>query len=164
MNGRAERLVEVTLGSWEAVADATARQQECATRLALGWIGESIEMLMGQVEANLRLAETLTEQYKKQAEALQILTRESTEAWVNLLFAPVSDSGKATGASEGPARREAREDGRRLPVEDYDRLSIEEIIRRLEKLSSDEIVELKAYEKEHKNRASLLEPFDCALV
>ena len=51
-----------------------------------------------------------------------------------------------------------------MPVEDYDRLSIEEISRRLKKLSSDEIMKLKAYEEGHKNRASLLERFDRALV
>lgn len=164
MNGSAERLAEATLGSWEAVTDAAARQQEQLARLALGWTEESIEMLKGQAEANLRLAETLREQYEKQAEALEILTRESTGAWVDLLFAPVSGSGKATGASEGSARREAREDGRRLPVEDYDRLSIEEIRRRLEGLTAEEVRELKTYERAHKNRDSLMERFDRALA
>jgi hypothetical protein len=37
-----------------------------------------------------------------------------------------------------------------LPVEDYNRLSIEKISRRVEKLSSDEITELKAYEEQRK--------------
>ena len=45
-----------------------------------------------------------------------------------------------------------------------DRLSVEEISRRLEKLSSGEITKLKAYEKRHKKRSSLLERFDRALV
>ncbi len=108
MNGSAEWLAEVPLGSWEAVTDAAARQQECAARFALGWTAELIEMLNGQAAANLRLAETLTEQYEKQAGALQILTRESTEAWTDLLSVPVSGSGKATGASEESARQEAR--------------------------------------------------------
>lgn len=164
MNGSVERLAEATLGSWEAVADAVARQQEWAARFALGWTEESIGMLKGQAEANLRLAETLREQSEKQAEALQILMRESTVAWVDLLFASVLGSGEAAGASEGSARREAREDGRRLPVEDYDRLSVEEISRRLEGLTADEVRELKTYERAHKKRASLLEQFDSALV
>jgi hypothetical protein len=147
MNRSAERLAEATLASWDAVTDAAARQQEQLARFALGWTEESIEMLKGQAEANLGLAETLTEQYEKQAEALEILTRESTEAWVNLLFASVSGSGKANGASE-----------------DFDRLSVEEISRRLEKLSSREITKLKAYEERHKKHSSLLERFDRALV
>ena len=37
MNGGAERLAEATWGSWEAVTDAVARQQEQAARFALGW-------------------------------------------------------------------------------------------------------------------------------
>lgn len=113
MNASAERLAEATLASWDAVTDAAARQQEQLARFALGWTEESIEMLKGQAEANLGLAETLTEQYEKQAEALEILTRESTEAWVDLLFASVSVSGKAKGASDGSAPPEGGEDGRR---------------------------------------------------
>jgi hypothetical protein len=108
MNRSAERLAEATLASWDAVTDAAARQQEQLARFALGWTEESIEMLKGQAEANLGLAETLTEQYEKQAEALEILTRESTEAWVNLLFASVSRSGKANGASARPEGGEDR--------------------------------------------------------
>jgi hypothetical protein len=108
MNGSAQPLAESALGAWEAVADAAARQQERAARFALGWTGESIEMLKGQAEANLRLAETLREQYEKQAEALEILTWESTEAWMDLLIAPVFGSRKATDASEGSVHREAR--------------------------------------------------------
>jgi hypothetical protein len=51
-----------------------------------------------------------------------------------------------------------------LPVDDYNRLSVEDISRRLEKLGSGEITKLKAYEERHKNRSSLLERFDRALV
>ncbi len=145
MNASAERLAEATLASWDTVTDAAARQQEQLARFALGWTEESIEMLKGQAEANLGLAETLTEQYEKQAEALEILIRESTEAWANLLFASVSGSGKVNGAS-------ARPEG------------AEEISRRLEKLSSREITKLKAYEERHKKHSSLLERFDRALV
>jgi hypothetical protein len=109
MNASAERLAEATLASWDAVADAAARQQEQLARFALGWTEESIEMLKGQAEANLALTETLAEQYEKQSETLVILTRESTEAWVDLLFAPVSDAGKAKCTSDGSApRRGAR--------------------------------------------------------
>ena len=108
MNGSAQPLAESALGAWEAVADAATRQQERAARFALGWTEESIEMLKGQAEANLRLAETLREQYEKQAEALEILIRESTEAWMDLLIAPVLGSRKATDASEGSVHREAR--------------------------------------------------------
>ncbi len=64
-------------------------------------------MLREQAEANLRLAETLTEQSKKQADTLRILPRESTEAWTNLLVSPVSSSGAATDAAEGSAHHTA---------------------------------------------------------
>ena len=82
----AERLAEATLGSWPAVADAAVWQQGSAARFTLGWIERLIEMLREQAELRLRLAETLTGQFKKQAETSRILTRESTEAWTDLLF------------------------------------------------------------------------------
>jgi hypothetical protein len=136
MNGSAERLAEATLGSWEAVVDAAARQQERAARFALGWIEKSIGMLKEQAEANVRLMKTLTEQSEKQAEALRILTSESTEVLTELLFSPLPSSRQEVEvAQEAPRSKDAREDGGRSPVEDYDRLSIEEISRRLEGLS-----------------------------
>ena len=165
MNRSVEQLAEVTLGAWQAVADAAARQQEQASRLALGWTERSMEMLRGQAEAHHRLVKTLTAQSEKQAEALWALTRESTEVWMDLLFAPLPSSRQEMEVTEGTFRpKEGREDGRRVPIENYDRLSIEEISRRLENLRSDEITELKAYEEQHKNRASLLERFNRALA
>jgi hypothetical protein len=62
-----------------------------------------------------------------------------------------------------PALRGARIVGAEAVVV-LDRLSVEEISRRLEKLSSREITKLKAYEERHKKHSSLLERFDRALV
>lgn len=50
------------------------------------------------------------------------------------------------------------------PIDGYDRLSVEEIDPRLEQLDAREIEELKVYEKRHKNRGTLVERLDRALV
>lgn len=50
------------------------------------------------------------------------------------------------------------------PIDGYDRLSVEEISPRLEQLDAREIEELKVYEKRHKNRGTLVERLDRALV
>ncbi len=50
------------------------------------------------------------------------------------------------------------------PIEDYDRLTVKEITGRLGELDADEIKELKAYEKNNKNRVTLTERFDRSLV
>ncbi len=50
------------------------------------------------------------------------------------------------------------------PIEDYDRLTVKEITGRLGELDADEIKELKAYEKNNKNRVTLIERFDRSLV
>lgn len=51
-----------------------------------------------------------------------------------------------------------------LPIDSYDRLSIEEIGTRLVQLDAREVEELKDYEVRHKNRRLLLERLDRALV
>lgn len=162
MNGGTELLAGATRESWRAVADAAVRQQEQAARFALGWIDESIGMLKEQAEMNTRLTRTLAEQSEKQAEALHILARETTGALTDLLFAPIL--GKEPGAVEGDSQpAKERTNGQHLPIEDYDRLSVEEVSRRLEELDAKEKEELKTYERAHKNRPALIERFERSL-
>lgn len=162
INGGMELLAGATRESWRAVADAAVVQQERAARLTLGWIDESIGMLKGQAETNARLTRTLTEQSEKQAEALHTLARETTGALTDLVFAPIS--GEKPGAAEGDTRQaKERANGRHLPIEDYDRLSVEEVSRRLEELDAREKEELKTYERTHKNRPALIERFERSL-
>lgn len=49
---------------------------------------------------------------------------------------------------------------RDLPVRGYDRLTVSQVVQKLDSLSSNEIGEIKSYEKEHKNRKTLLEQID----
>lgn len=67
-----------------------------------------------------------------------------------------------------PARsrdeHESEDKNSELPIKDYDRLTVEEITRRLRGLSTDEIKEIKAYEQYNKNRVTLIERFDRSLV
>jgi hypothetical protein len=161
MNRAVQQLAEATLGSWRAVAEAAVRQQEQVARLALGWTEKSIGIIKGQAEANLRLMKTLTEQSEKQAETLRVLTSETTEVLTDLLFSPLPSSRQEVEVLQEAARSKAtREDGRRLPIEDYDSLSVEEISRRLGGLTATELRELKTYETAHKNRSSLMEHYD----
>ena len=52
------------------------------------------------------------------------------------------------------ARREAQQN---LPLDDYDDLSVEEVKTKAQGLSSEEIEEILAYEKQHENRKTLIE-------
>lgn len=51
-----------------------------------------------------------------------------------------------------------------LPVPDYDRLDVDEVVRRLEGLTAREVEKLEEYEKHHKNRPVLVERMDRSLV
>jgi hypothetical protein len=52
----------------------------------------------------------------------------------------------------------------RLPVDDYDRLGVEELGHRLEGLCVRDVEQLKAHEKRTRNRHSMMERLDRALV
>jgi len=81
------------------------------------------------------------------------LIGESFRAYVSLFYAPFS-----------PPRHGSRVEAADPPIEDYDRLTPEEVAGRLDELSAGEVEELKAYEKQNKGRAALIERFDRSLV
>lgn len=132
----------------EGVAAAQARNME----FVLGWIGGSVKMLGSQAEIGLRMMETVAEQTRKQQEVSRALVEGAVKTFAGLSQAPL--------VHEAGADR----NGRSLPIDDYDRLSVGEISSRLGRLTAREVEELKAYEKRHKNRVTLLERLDRALV
>jgi hypothetical protein len=47
-----------------------------------------------------------------------------------------------------------------LPISNYDELTVDEVSKKLEGLSVEEIEKVRVYEKQHKNRETLLEQID----
>ncbi|HEX2728440.1 MAG TPA: hypothetical protein VHM16_01725 [Rubrobacteraceae bacterium] len=148
-------MTETAHKTYEAFLDAVAAGQAQNVKLALGWIGGSVEMLKTQAEINLRVLEAVTEQSRRQQEVSRTLVSESVKTFVDLSYLP--------HAAEPVAEPETEGNGS-LPIEDFDRLSVEEIIRRLRELDAREVEEIKTYEKRHKNRAVILERLDRTLV
>lgn len=136
------------------LAEDTARLTEGNIRLLGGFFGDSMRMFEQQAEINRGVMQTLAEYSGKQQEILRTLVRGSLG--VGFLAFPF------THASGGASRSQT--DSRELPVKDYDRLSAEEISRRLESLDARQIERLKTYERRHKNRRSVLECLDRSLV
>jgi hypothetical protein len=161
-NGRANRamseLAEVTRETCRALADGAFAIQQQNAKLALSWVEHSVEALRDQAEANRETMQVLVQQSEKQQEALQTLAGESVRAGVDFLFSLLSPYRQEP-------RTEAREDGAddHLPIENYGELTVAEISEKLGDLSTEEIEQLKVYEKKYKNRTSLLERFDRAL-
>jgi hypothetical protein len=56
--------------------------------------------------------------------------------------------------------KKARKDAQDLPLNDYDELSVGEVEKKLHGLSKDDIEAVRSYEKNHKNRKTLLEKID----
>jgi hypothetical protein len=56
--------------------------------------------------------------------------------------------------------KKARKESRSLPLKNYDNLNAEEVEKKIKGLSQKEIRELRDYEKDHKNRKTLMESLD----
>ncbi|HEX6711271.1 MAG TPA: hypothetical protein VF068_13155 [Rubrobacter sp.] len=132
--------VDTTLESYRAVMEGVAAVQKQSMMFALGWIEK-------QAEINLRMVEMMMGQARRQQEASRVLVEGSVRVFDELPHAASTDA-----------------EERSLPIDRYDRLSIEEISTRLEQLDARGVEELKNYEVRHKNRLLLLERLDRALV
>ena len=58
------------------------------------------------------------------------------------------------------AAEEGRSDAERLPIEDYDMLTVTQVTQRLRGLSLEEVEQLRDYEAENRNRRSIMQRFD----
>ncbi len=101
----------------------------------------------------MKLACGLIEQSRKQQEVFRTLSKEPFEVYMDLLYAtsPRKEPQVGNGKPEPP-------------IEAYDQLSVKEITSRLGEFDAGEIQEIKAYEKNNKNRVTLIERFDRSLV
>ncbi|HET7480438.1 MAG TPA: hypothetical protein VFJ72_13080 [Rubrobacteraceae bacterium] len=152
-NGASGVLAEAVQNSYEAFVDGVAAAQARNMNFALGWIGSSTEMLKAQAEINLRVMEAVAEQSRRQREVSRTLVEESVRTFVDFAYGPLP----------GTAEPEAGGD-ENLPIDDFDRLTVEEIGSRLRGLDAREVEEIKTYEKRHKNRAMLMERLERALT
>lgn len=56
--------------------------------------------------------------------------------------------------------KEGKSPDQGLPVKNYDGLTVDAVVARMNKLSPDQIKEIREYERQHKNRETLLEQID----
>ncbi len=89
-NEAAERLAQTTRDSFETVVDHAVGLQERNVRFAHGLVDRSIGELRSQAESNRAVTQELVERAEKQRDALQTLAEESVDAYMDLLYAPLS--------------------------------------------------------------------------
>jgi hypothetical protein len=154
-------LAEATRESCRTLVDGAFAAHKQYVKLALNGTDNPVEMFRNQAEIGRHMMQVLADQSARQQRALLTLASEPVKIYMDLLFAFTSSWAPGTSASE---EREVDEDAQDLPVGDYDQLSVEEISRRLRELDAREVEKLRAYERRHRNRVTLLERFDRSLV
>jgi hypothetical protein len=112
---------------------------------------------------NRSLLEDLAEQSRRQREILENLLQETTNAYVNVLWAPISYYREVLGAMTPTGRGSPRIQENSLPIEDYNSLNVREVSERLDKLGVEEIERLRSYEAANKNRITILRRFDAMI-
>jgi hypothetical protein len=67
---------------------------------------------------------------------------------------------ESQGGKSAAAVEEGRSDAERLPIEEYDLLTVSQVTQRLRELSLEEVEQLRDYEAENRNRRSIMQRFE----
>jgi hypothetical protein len=153
-NKAAEQLAKTTSDSYKTIIDHSVAIGERNVRFVQNTIDGSIRELRYQAESNRAMTQELIERAENQRDAFQTLFEESVDAYMDLFYAPFSYYRQGLRLVES----EVTEGG--FPIRNYDDLTVEEVGEQLDSLSAAEIREVRAYEKLHKNRETLIEQFD----
>jgi hypothetical protein len=152
----------------EAFARAVSRQQESFRTLARGWAGAYTDFfgpfayarqgMRASQQATQRVLEA-TEQVARQG--LRV-TEEATKQGLRVAENTAEQTDKVLRQSE-KATREAELRAAvlgALETTDYDALTVDEVSRRIEGLPTEQLKKVREFEKNHKNRETLLEQID----
>ena len=162
-NRERERIFEATRQSYRMAMENAFALQERTLEIARSLLESSAETSRAQTERNRALLEDLAEQTRRQREILENLLQETTNAYVNVLWAPFSYYQDVLEAMAPTGRGSPRSQESSLPIEDYNSLNVREVSERLDELGLEEIERLRSYEAANKNRITLLRHFDARI-
>ena len=150
----AERLAKTSGDTYKLVVDHFAAQQERGVRFAQEVLDGTVREVRHQAESNRSLTQELVERAEQQRGAYQTLVEQSVDAYMDLLYAPLSYYKQGLRVVEGEIDRAS------FPIASYDELNVAEISRHIDRLSAAQIREIREYEKRNKNRETLIDQFD----
>ena len=153
MNQAPDSLAQTTRDSFKAMIDHTVGLQERNVRFAQSVADDSIKELRRQAEANRTMTQEVVERAEKQRDAFQSLAKESLDAYMNFLYAPLSYYKEGLRLVETEVLDE-------FPISGYDELNVAEVTQKIEGLNAEQIRAVREYEKRNKNRETLIEQFD----
>ena len=177
VNEAAARFAETLAESYRLVYAQAAESGERQQRRAQEFSELVARNLREQTEASRTGAERLSEQAHRQQQAGQEFARESVEAYAEFLDSAFSRYQAATeraagtaagvvGAATGAVADATAEGVERtaetaaFPIADYDEMNVEEVSKRLNDLSVEELQLVRDYEERNKRRETLLEQMD----
>lgn len=154
----AERLAKANADTYKLVVDHFAAQQERNVRFAQGTLDGVVREVRHQAESNRSLTQELVDRAERQRGAYQTLVEQSVDAYMDLLYAPLSYYKQGLQAVEGEVKEIER--AVTFPIANYDEQNVGEIAKHIDRLSAAQIREVREYEKRNKNRETLIEQFD----
>lgn len=158
-NKAAEKLARATGDSFEAVIDHTVAMQERNAKFAQSVLDGTAREIRQQAESNRQVVAEFVDRAEKQRGAFQTLVEESVDAYTDFLFAPLSYYKQGLRVVENEISGNGGFPGA-FPIQNYDELNVEEIGKRVDKLSAEEIRTIHDYERRHKNRETVITQID----
>ena len=150
----AERLAKTSGDTYKLVVDHFSAQQERNVRFAQEVLDGTVREVRHQAESNRELTQELVERVERQRGAYQTLVEQSVDAYMDLLYAPLSYYKEGLKVVEGELERAT------FPIAGYDELNVAEISKYIDALTAAQIREVREYETRNKNRETLIEQFD----
>jgi hypothetical protein len=152
----------------EAFARAIGRQQESFRTLTQGWVGAYTDFFspFAYVEQGMRTFQQATQQSLEATEqvARQDLrvAEESTKQGLRVAEDSAERTEKVLRQTEKATHKAELRTAvfSALRTTDYDGLSVAEVSRRIDGLPTDQLKEVREFEKHHKNRETLIEQID----
>lgn len=150
----AERLARANGDTLKLVVDHFAAQQERGIRFAQEVLDGTVREVRHQAESNQSLTQELVDRAERQRGAYQTLVEQSVDAYMDLLYAPLSYYKQGLSVVEGEIDRAS------FPIANYDEQNVAEISKYIDALTAAQIREVREYEKRNKNRETLIDQFD----
>jgi hypothetical protein len=169
MGETTQTVVRTTQESARIFTDYTVKAQELNTQLARRAVETWIDGMRKQTELSQEMAQELFGKAEEQADVWRsffgqwgnVPTMRFPFAANDFMF-PFQRQGMRLVES-GVRNAEEVIETATFPIAGYDEKNVDEISARLDSLSVEQIKHLRAYEKAHKNRQSLIERFDSKL-
>ncbi|MDP8952855.1 MAG: hypothetical protein M3N18_11590 [Actinomycetota bacterium] len=102
---------------------------------------------------------TVQQQAQQQQQNFQQMVQQAMGTYAQMFNIPASHAGEGVQIAQDSAKIVERATSE-VPIKGYDELSVDEIVARIENLSSEELARVRQYESRNKNRSSLLAQID----